>query len=407
MLAVVALLVGTVILLSIALPLVLWVCSRLCWPESPRAQGSNVRRCMVVLGSGGHTTEMLYDLGTVLDQAGPLELVYVLADTDRGSLDHVDALHRARHLPAPLVIARVPRAREVGQSYFTSLLSTAWAFLACLGHVFRAMPDVVLCNGPGTCVPIVVAAKIASLLNRRRISVVYCESLACVEHLSVSGRLVYCAADAFLVQWPQLLARYPAALCAGFAQQVAEGAAELKPLLAPMQAETPSREPPTAIVTVGSTKFEALIRKVDDPAFLRALRGLGIERLRVQVGSTAYRPKNLEGNREGVTVEVFDFSPTVPDELRKAALVVSHAGAGTILDCLRAGRRVVVVPNEVLMANHQVQLGMAMQELGFLACLKVADLVEGISGVNFEGMLAFPSEPSPVLAERVADLLGR
>jgi beta-1,4-N-acetylglucosaminyltransferase len=47
------------------------------------------------------------------------------------------------------------------------------------------------------------------------VKIVYVESIARVETLSLSGRLLYRTADHFLVQWPQLQAKYPRAQFVG------------------------------------------------------------------------------------------------------------------------------------------------------------------------------------------------
>jgi beta-1,4-N-acetylglucosaminyltransferase len=73
----------------------------------------------------------------------------------------------------------------------------------------------VLCNGPGTCVPIVLISYLLTKLGLRRTRVMYVESVARVTSLSMSGRLVYGIVDCFMVQWPQLLQKYPKAVYKG------------------------------------------------------------------------------------------------------------------------------------------------------------------------------------------------
>merc|ERR1712039_883598 len=43
-------------------------------------------------------------------------------------------------------------------------------------------------------------------------------------------------------------------------------------------------------------------------------------------------------------------------EIEKADLIVGHAGAGTILEALSNGKRLVVVPNRSLMDDNQLEL---------------------------------------------------
>jgi len=280
--------------------------------------------------------------------------------------------------------------------------------------VLREPPDIVFANGPGTCVPVAFAAYVARVLGLRRVLIMYSESFACVEHLSLSGRLLYHFADCFTVQWPQLLPEYPKAEYAGrlhctqdvgIARQGATSAAgELRPLSAP------TAEPRTAIVTVGSTKFDALIRAVDTVEFLSALRQLGIQKLKVQRGAGQHIPANLgsatQPTLDGLEVEVVEYTVDLPSQLQQAALVISHAGAGTILDCLMAGRRLVVVPNEGLMANHQVQLGMALQEQGLLFCFRAEELVKSLREADFASLRRFPEQSSNVFAKHSCELLG-
>lgn len=158
-------------------------------------------RTLVVLGSGGHTAEMLAMLGQ-LDRRKFAPVHYVLATSDSTSERRVEAFERQRvqqlhhasdhasdhhqltQPPQPPLqqrpqpprqgraagsqpaeapprdwrLLRLPRSREVGQSYLTSIVSTLYATLYALGLVWRQMPSLVLCNGPGTCVPVCLAA---------------------------------------------------------------------------------------------------------------------------------------------------------------------------------------------------------------------------------------------------------
>eukprot|EP00967_Tisochrysis_lutea_P154122 scaffold305599_cov17-Tisochrysis_lutea.AAC.1 len=48
-----------------------------------------------------------------------------------------------------------------------------------------------------------------------------------------------------------------------------------------------------ALVTVGTTKFEELVRAVDSPAFAEVLRRQGFQELIIQTGTGRYLPRGL------------------------------------------------------------------------------------------------------------------
>jgi len=386
------------------------------WLALPRRDAPALRvpkekrvRCLVVLGSGGHTAEMFYDLASLERWSDGFAATYLVANTDRGSKEKAESFEQERG-NSQAEIVWVPRAREVGQSYVSSIWTTLKAAWASLWIVLWLMPDVVLCNGPGTCVPVVASAYIARVLGLKRIAVVYSESFACVEHLSLSGRILYPLADSFTVQWPQLKAEHPAAVYAGRLEASADGlgiSGDGLPPLGPTSGLQNEEAPATAWVTVGSTKFDDLIQAVDCREVQQRLHSLGIQDLRVQRGRGSYVPSAItERGTEPVTT-VLEFVPDLPNQLRRASLVISHAGAGTILDCLAAGRRLVVVPNERLMANHQVQLGMALQKAGLLYCLKCGELADGLQRLDFGSLRRFPTATSPAFGRCLQRVLGR
>ena len=180
---------------------------------------------MVVLGSGGHTAEML-TLLSGLDCTRYQCVHFVAAETDNHSVekarqwvkarqeshnDNIDgAVGRASPLSMEVTFHRVTRAREVGQGWLSSAACTLVALGECLRLVWRAAPDVVLVNGPGTCLPVVYAAFLGKFFCRMPgVRIVFVESFARVTSLSLTGKLVFPVADRFILQWMQQHERMP------------------------------------------------------------------------------------------------------------------------------------------------------------------------------------------------------
>lgn len=98
------------------------------------------------------------------------------------------------------------------QSYLTSVWTTLVAFCACVRLMWREQPQVVLANGPGTCLPVCVAASLLSWLRlTRHCDVVFVESVARVHRLSLCGWLLLKlnVCTLFVVQWAELAELYP------------------------------------------------------------------------------------------------------------------------------------------------------------------------------------------------------
>ncbi|CAE7035944.1 ALG14 [Symbiodinium sp. CCMP2456] len=165
-------------------------------------------RSLVVLGSGGHTMEML-SLLKDLDQ-DKYRCDFILGDTDSTSLKKVQATRPdlAENLER---FHTIPRSREVGQSWTSTLFSTMKALASCLGLVWKLRPQVLIVNGPGTCIPVVAAALFFELVAFRSLSLVFVESVCRVKSLSMTGKLTYLVSDSFVVHWPELAERYPKA----------------------------------------------------------------------------------------------------------------------------------------------------------------------------------------------------
>ncbi|XP_023932154.1 UDP-N-acetylglucosamine transferase subunit ALG14 homolog [Lingula anatina] len=134
---------------------------------------------------------------------------YIVANTDTMSEDRIKTAEAKMGFNSQYFITKVPRSREVHQSWITTVMTTLYASLYCFPIVFKSRPDLLLCNGPGTCIPLCFAAFLLKLTGMKDVSIIYIESICRVESLSLSARILYYFADHILVQWPQLLKKFP------------------------------------------------------------------------------------------------------------------------------------------------------------------------------------------------------
>ncbi|GAA5970633.1 hypothetical protein JCM11641_007377 [Rhodosporidiobolus odoratus] len=170
----------------------------------------------VFLGSGGHTAEMLRLVAHLDFENKFKRRVWMVQNGDRMSGEKALAMEK-RIGGGEFRILRIPRARRVHQSYLTSPFTTLHTLFFCLWHITlapffsnpprggkRQSADVILLNGPGSCVPIACSAFLPRILALPSPSLIYIESLARTRRLSLSGRLVRPLVDRFFVQWDSL-----------------------------------------------------------------------------------------------------------------------------------------------------------------------------------------------------------
>lgn len=163
-------------------------------------------RTMIVIGSGGHTSEML-KIVQHLNRDRFSYRIYVMADSDTTShakIMSAESFTSKKHYD----IFEIPRSRKVHQSYITSVWTTLYSAVFALRVVFLQKPDLILCNGPGTCVPICVAAFLMRFLFINNNAIVFIESICRVKTLSLTGKILSFFADLIIVQWPELKKLY-------------------------------------------------------------------------------------------------------------------------------------------------------------------------------------------------------
>lgn len=162
-------------------------------------------KTLIVLGSGGHTAEMM-TIVKQLNKRNYSPRYYILASTDSTSESKVLNVEEPTTSKNDYELFRISRSRHVGQSYLTSVFTTIRSIWQCIPLVYHLQPEIVLCNGPGTCVPICLIAfmlKIFGAINAQ-CKIVFVESYCRVKTVSLSGKILVWIADCFVVQWPQL-----------------------------------------------------------------------------------------------------------------------------------------------------------------------------------------------------------
>jgi len=150
----------------------------------------------------------------------------------------------------------------------------------------------------------------------------------------------------------------------------------------------------TIFVTIGATaSFDALIKAILQPSFLQALKQTSYTSLLVQYGrgeKELFEKLVEKAQKEGpygLTVEGFEFTQDMTREMRVAkagegreeGVVLCHAGTGSVLDALRIGVPVIVVPNPTLLDNHQVEFAEVMAKMGYAVHGQLDNLGEALA----------------------------
>ncbi|WIA10315.1 hypothetical protein OEZ86_000456 [Tetradesmus obliquus] len=170
----------------------------------------------------------------------------------------------------------------------------------------------------------------------------------------------------------------------------------------------------SVFVTVGTTKFEDLIKAVDTPEFAAALAAKGYSQLIIQKGAGEYVPCKLlpagatsAEHASGLKVQYFDFSPSLAEYISSAALIISHAGSGSIFETLHAGKPLIVVPNPLLMDNHQAELGDHLAAMQAVVCAAPDELLSAVTSLDTSELKPFPAKNACGIIDKVDDFMGR
>lgn len=182
---------------------------------------------MAIAGSGGHTSEVLR-LISGLNPNRYYPRSYVLAETDSSSESKIVAFEAASSASqanannggdaanvnqsrGSYQILKIPRSREVGQGWVSTVFTSIFSLFHSIPLVINSHPDLVICNGPGTCIPVCLIVRLVRMFRIVETKIIFVESICRVKSLSLSGKILYhlALADQIVVQWPELKTLYP------------------------------------------------------------------------------------------------------------------------------------------------------------------------------------------------------
>lgn len=132
-------------------------------------------------------------------------------------------------------------------------------------------------------------------------------------------------------------------------------------------------------VTVGTTQFDALIAEFCTPKVYEVLKSVGCKNLTIQHGRGKLDNEKFTELMKGIHVKTYDLKSSIAKDIEQADLVISHAGAGSCIDVLTAGRPLLVIINEGLADNHQTELAEQLCSDGYLFYCTPPQLAEALT----------------------------
>jgi beta-1,4-N-acetylglucosaminyltransferase len=146
----------------------------------------------------------------------------------------------------------------------------------------------------------------------------------------------------------------------------------------------------SVFVMVGTTRFDPLIEAVTRFEALQWMKRNGYTDLVIQYGK-GKEPVIAENTF--VDVRSYSFQPSLEQDIKEADLLISHGGAGTVMEALRHQKRLVVVINTDLMDNHQTELAHAMAHRSHLFVVdNAADLQDFNTWNDLDAFVPIPHD---------------
>jgi beta-1,4-N-acetylglucosaminyltransferase len=133
------------------------------------------------------------------------------------------------------------------------------------------------------------------------------------------------------------------------------------------------------LVTVGTTKFENLIKNIDKDEFYETIIKHNFKKLIIQKGTGEYIPKQYEKYTNKIDIQICTILNNFENIIKQSDLIISHAGAGILLESLKNKRNVIVCVNDTLMDNHQIELAYSLDKENYVHyCKNLNEIINDV-----------------------------
>jgi len=143
-------------------------------------------------------------------------------------------------------------------------------------------------------------------------------------------------------------------------------------------------------VTVGTGKFDELVKSIDEAAPLLNCKVI------IQIGNGEYIPKNCK---------YFRLAPNLDKYYKKADLIVSHGGAGTIYELLAKGKKVVALANLNRTDVHQYEILKVLSEENYLIWCPSPERIKECVEVASRFKFVRYKKPNCTIADRISKFI--
>jgi len=161
----------------------------------------------------------------------------------------------------------------------------------------------------------------------------------------------------------------------------------------------------SVFVTVGTTSFDKLISTLCKTDTIKILVSRGYTRMTMQIGNASFQP-NIDIPSDQFTLDFYSYKSSIFDDISHADLIISHAGSGSCLEVLGAGKPLVVVVNDSLMSNHQLELARKLNSDGHLLYSDCRHLAELLANMDLTSLKPFAPANTSSFASFLDAVMG-